>query len=576
MPEFSFPFQGGLNLVSGPLNLPPGELIGCRNYEIALEGGYRIIGGYSLYDGNTTGILKPPGSGPVRGVWEYKGTAYCFRDNASATEGVMFKATAGGWSAVALGRTLDFTSGGTYEIAEGNVITGATSGATATVTRVVKTSGDWTTGDAAGRLIFASQTGTFQAENLDVGASLNVATIAGNSSAITLPAGGFYEFTNHNFYGAANRFRMYGVNGVGKAFEYDGTVFTPIYTSMTTDVPTHITHFREHLFLSFAGGSVQHSGIGEPQLWTVITGAAELGAGDDITGFKVEVGASLFVFCRNRTKVLYGTTVDDWDWQDFSAETGAIAKTIQQPGKTLFLDDNGIVSLSAVQAFGNFSSSVLSQNVSPLIQTLRNLGATASLVCKAKGQYRIFFGKQGLYLTFVGNKLAGIMSVEFPVEVRCAVSGEDVNGNEVMFFGDEAGNVYKMDSGNSFSGTNILGLLRFPYYSYKSPLRNKRFRRALFEAQAEGDVTVSVVPEFDYGGEEAGSSASVGMAGNQGWWNLSNWDGFNWSVPYSLRDPVDIDGQGVNMSLLISYENNLPSHTLFGVTIVFDYRGSLR
>ena len=42
-----------------------------------------------------------------------------------------------------------------------------------------------------------------------------VATIAGNSSAITLPAGGRYGFVNHNFFGSSDLLRMYAVNGVG-------------------------------------------------------------------------------------------------------------------------------------------------------------------------------------------------------------------------------------------------------------------------------------------------------------------------------------------------------------------------
>lgn len=598
MPELSFPFQGGLNLVSGPLNLPPGNLIGCRNYEIALSGGYRRIGGYVAHVGdiyiqdengenitdelgNPVSIIDPnlpiAGSGPIRGVWIFNGTAYAFRDNEGGTAGVMHKATGAGWTTVSLGRSIPFTSGGTYEITEGDAIVGETSAATATVTRVIKTSGDWTTGDAAGRLIFATQTGTFGAETIKVGANLNVASIAADSTAITLPPAGQYEFVNHNFYGASDRFRMYGVNGVGTGFEFDGTVFAPIVTTMPEDKPSHLIVFRDHLFFSFPGGSVQHSGIGEPQLWAPIFGAAELGAGQEVIGFSVEVSASMFAFCRNKTKVLYGTSVDDWDWQDFSTDTGAIAGTIQSAGKTIYLDDRGLTSLSAAREFGNFTTGILSQAIAPLIQTLKDLGATASCVSKSKGQYRIFFGRRGLYLTFVGSKLAGIMEVEFPHEVRCAVSGESANGNEVIFFGDEAGNVYQMDIGTSFDGEPILGLLRFPFYSYKSPLRNKRFRRALFEAQAEGEVMISVIPEFDYGGEDSGSETVVGMMGSQGWWDLSNWDSFNWSVPYSLRDPVDIDGQGANMGLLVSCESAvLPSHTLFGVTVVFDYRGSLR
>lgn len=75
--------------------------------------------------------------------------------------------------------TLDFTSGGTYEIEVGDTITGATSGATAHVAGISLSSGSWAGGDAAGTLTLRRVIGTFQGENLDVGANANVAAIAG-------------------------------------------------------------------------------------------------------------------------------------------------------------------------------------------------------------------------------------------------------------------------------------------------------------------------------------------------------------------------------------------------------------
>ena len=83
-------------------------------------------------------------------------------------------------------KTIAFTSGGTYQIVVGNTITGAISGATAIVEFVLPlTSGTWAGGDAAGTLELRYQSGTFEAENLNVGSDTNVATIAGNTSAST-------------------------------------------------------------------------------------------------------------------------------------------------------------------------------------------------------------------------------------------------------------------------------------------------------------------------------------------------------------------------------------------------------
>lgn len=80
-------------------------------------------------------------------------------------------------------KSVAFTSGGTYEVRPGDIVTGGTGGATAHVVSVTLTSGAWADGDGAGTLVLDHQEGTFEAENLNVGTNLNVATIGGNSSA---------------------------------------------------------------------------------------------------------------------------------------------------------------------------------------------------------------------------------------------------------------------------------------------------------------------------------------------------------------------------------------------------------
>jgi len=78
-------------------------------------------------------------------------------------------------------KTLIFTSGGTYEIKRGDTVTGNTSTQTMVVNFVRVTSGSWAGGDAAGSLL-GTPSGAFQSENLNVGANLNVATIAADAT----------------------------------------------------------------------------------------------------------------------------------------------------------------------------------------------------------------------------------------------------------------------------------------------------------------------------------------------------------------------------------------------------------
>lgn len=92
--------------------------------------------------------------------------------------------------------TLAFTSGGTVVPVVGNTITGHTSSATAYIQAITVTGGSWGAGTASGTFTLRRVTGTFQAENLDIGANLNVATIAGppiSSLPIVTTAGGLAD-----------------------------------------------------------------------------------------------------------------------------------------------------------------------------------------------------------------------------------------------------------------------------------------------------------------------------------------------------------------------------------------------
>ena len=92
-----------------------------------------------------------------------------------------------------------FTSGGTTAIAVGNTITGATSGHTAKVQRVVVTSGSWAGGDAAGYLAVTDATGPFAAsENLDVGGSTNLATVTAELSSTAIVGTNFADWSDTN------------------------------------------------------------------------------------------------------------------------------------------------------------------------------------------------------------------------------------------------------------------------------------------------------------------------------------------------------------------------------------------
>lgn len=520
-------------------------------------------------------ILKVNGAArSIRGIQMYNGTLYAFQNNAAATACELYKSSSSGWTMVALGREMAFTSGGTYVIAEGDTITGATSGATAVVTRVVLESGTFASGDAAGRLIFASQTGTFQAEDLNVGANLNVATIAANSSAITLLPSGRYEFHIYNFFGSTNTLRMYGCDGVNRAFEFDGTVFVPIRTGMTVDTPQHIHCHQKMLFLSFRGSS-QNSGVGTPYIWTATTGASEIAIGEDITGYMTQPGEILAIFGRNGTYQLQGSSITDFNLSTISSEVGAIAYTVQNVGVAYGMDDRGVTKITATQAYGNFNAGTVSRLAQPVIDEIRSK-TIASSVYRSRNQYRVYGNDgSGFIMTIEGNKIAGITTLSYPVNVTCACSAEDSTGKDVIFFGADNGFVYQADKGSSFDGAAIESSLRLPFNHGRLPRHRKRYRKAVMEMSSVGYAAMRFQPEFTYGDEDVSTPVldSATVQGTGGYWDISNWDQFFYDARIVSSPEFSISGTGLNMALLLYQSSAIDmGHQLQGALIHYTIR----
>lgn len=525
-------------------------------------------------------IAALTGSGNVLGVWKYNGNVYAIRNNAGGTAAVMFKESATGWATVNLGRELAFTNGQT-QLVDGATITGAISGATAVIGRIQVTSGALGSGTGAGNIYFASQTGTFQAEAINVGGVAR-GTIAGNSTANTLTASGRYEFVNHNFGGASGALKMYGVSGVHKGFEYDGTTFAFISTGMTTDTPKHVTVFKNHLFFAF-NASVQHSAIGNPVSWSVVLGAAELAMGENVTNFLIAPGGTssgaLVIYTRNTTKILYGNSSSDWNLVTFNPDAGALEWTGQYIGQGVVLDDRGVTLLSTSQAFGNFKDADISDRVRPFIQALRST-ANASCVVREKNQYRLFFsGGDALYVTFIGGKLAGCMPISLTNAVTCICSLEGSDGVEEIYFGSTNGMVYQMDKGTSHDGSAIDWSAELAYNHFGSPRQLKQFRKAVVEVSGSGYHVFTMSYQLGYGTTDLPSPADTSVTTNldDANWDDGNWDSMFWDGQTLTPSESDLDGVAENISLIFSGSSDeFQPITLNGAICDFAARRQLR
>lgn len=508
-------------------------------------------------------IAVVTGEGDVWGGFSLGDTKYAIRNKAGGATAGLYKSSTSGWTAIDLGREISFGSGGTFEVEEGDTITGATSGATAVVERIQLTSGSWAGSDAAGWFILSGQTGTFQGEDVDVGVDLNVATIAGGDSiVVTMEPDGRLDYDISNFAETQGADRVYGADGVNFGWEFDGTVFARIRTGMTDDTPDHVMVHKHQLFFSF-DGSAQHSGPGDPFSWAVVLGAGEIATGKTITGFQIEPGDAgndaLLVACRQRLFILYGNDSSDWNLVRYRRKVGAYEWTLQQVAYTLFLDDRGITDLRTVQAFGNFDHSSLSSRIRRLINTKRPL-VVASCVVRDKNQYRLFFSdKSAIYVTMDGAKLKGMMPVLLDEQVTTIWSEEDSSGNEEIYFGADDGFVYQMEKGTSFDGDNIYAYL----YTHFDPAKSIEWQKlytppATIESKGTGYAEFNFTYFLDYARGEVAQpnvqTTELAISTEARWDAGEYWDTFVVWDDQQLVPSIGLDlrGEGRNISWAIT------------------------
>lgn len=396
--------------------------------------------------------------------------------------------------------------------------------------------------------------------------------------------GGRYEFVTYNFTGSPDDKALYGVDGVNPPFEIKGATFTEItVTGMNERFPEHIAAHKNHLFLSYPGGSVQHSGIGDPFNWDAATGGAgEVAQGDEITGLMPAMEDALVIFSRNITKVLYGSSSADWQAKSPGLQSdgsGALPHTIQLIGEPLFLDDIGLRNFSATNAYGNFKTGTLSQIVEPLIQSMLKT-AVASVAMRDKSQYRLFDNKgRVLCLTSSGGKMLGYGLCRYFETPTCAYSGEGSNGNELAVFGASNGYVYEMERGNTYDGEPIPASLRLNFHIASSPTTQKRWRKAVVDITTETDVRIYTQANFNFGHPDVAASRVTeldGITQTGGVWDADDWGEFVWDGQHLAEATTDIVGSGHSMAMTLYSQDDAPSFTLNGMVIHYSPRGLKR
>jgi hypothetical protein len=591
----NFALKGGLNTEIAGIERPPGEMAICKNY-VSAEGsynGYQSLKGYERFDGNTAPsdvALETVGdeweSGSDYTIYQrvtYNGYVFYCQQALNSGTNAPDSTTPGDntwWKYEAASGSEDEYNDFAREIARTAIKkVGETDSATGKVRGLHVHNSKlyaWrnTVGSANTGLWVSSASGWVQ-----VAADSTAMTASGNIKSVTAR---FRYFPS----GSANDEVMYWVDGVTEGFFYldpvSGTYKNVTHANMPSGyAPKHIGVWEGRLFLCYEDGYTIFSNTGYPENFDSDTGTAgDIDFGEPVTGI-LTVAGKLVVFTRKFIKIVHqGSTTGQFVWnQDTFSETmGAFDSTIQNMFEQVFFsDDRGISGLFTAQETGGFSAKPISKKIDTEYQS-RKLYIHSSVKDIAKRRYFLFYANsdgtatsEGLAMTFDdNNRLKGTGKVELKHKATTTASGiNNTTGDSLMFFGDDLGYAYQMESGTSMDGETLDTYMVSGFYHYGSPGFWKHFERLQFEIQCAQNTDFTIGTIYEYGSpllpntntqtEEVTGGAAV-------WGGGITWGTFTWGAGHLGRALVYIQGYSTNMAVTMETSSKYKTeHTIHNI-----------
>ena len=427
----------------------PGVAKTLQNFEVATEGGYRRINGYSKLGGSSA--TQPTGGvTDILGVFPYAdGVVVC------AGTDIFFSNDGITWLQI---NKLSHSSGDDYTTFTGKAVTTRT---------------------AQGQCSFA----LFEGATFDYG-------------QVIIADGANKPFV----------FRMEGSGNLNTR-----TFFTQEVTVDGTKGVKYITVHDHHLVASGVEdnlNSVYYSVYNDATDFGG-TGAGSLAISDQIVGIK-GFREDLFVFCENSIHKLIN--INDSQTiaiLPVAENVGCLSGySIQEIGGDLvFLAPDGIRTVAGTARIGDVELGTVSKPIQPLMINLaRNIDdfIISSLVIREKSQYRLFYTNIGVPNTGQKGIIGTLRPTGFEwsetlgLEVTSINSNFDNEGIETYYHGDTNGYVYVHDSGDDFDGANIDAKYQTPDYDYGDLGTLKTLHYIKMSIAPEGDITPTLRIRYDY------------------------------------------------------------------------------
>lgn len=518
-------------------------------------------------------ITAPPGTGAIIAVIEspLDGGVVAFRADANGVvEG--YKSSDTGWVKVERAIHLPFNNA-TVTVNPGDTITGATSGATATVDEVILVTGAFdATTPGTGVFILSNVTGTFSAgESINVGTT-TVAAATDTQAAVVIPPTMDPHSDVYNFGGAKGTNATYFVDRVTDyVYRFDGSRIVAISTGMPNGVALErVMAYKSRLYVT-AGSSLMVSAPGSPFKFDAVEGATELAVGADITNIVAERGSAstsaLVITTTRSIHVLYGNSEVDWQLQALTYDMGALPDTAALVGGDVILaSESGIYTIEAVQRYGNFSVNSVSKAIKPLFDELRPLFKRA-LVRGDSSEYRLYCSDGRVLVatqvSTVTDSGAVLKSLSFSLVSYKDYQTETFVYNNVCktvsvtggerFFVSGGTYVYELDKGTSFDGDLIFAYFVTAFFNNRALMLRKRYKRVWISALSEGYSEATLQYDVSPSAYDGGTSRDkiVELYPKGAWLDVADWGRFVWSAGATPEVRLDTPGTGRAMSVMV-------------------------
>jgi hypothetical protein len=378
--------------------------------------------------------------------------------------------------------------------------------------------------------------------------------------------------------------KIIGVNSASYPFIWNGTTFTLVDGSADLLGTQFVVFHKNQMFFAKGEQIIFTAPYTDTDL-NVANGAGVINVGGQITGMIV-FREILIIFTEKTINQLTGNTLADFSLLPITRNVGCVASdTIREiGGDVMFLGPEGLRLLSATDKIGDLNIGVVSKQIQDEMTSLIQASSSfASVVIKQKSQYRLLgynsaithdSAKGVLGTQMIGDNTSVISWAE-TIGIKAYVADSDYkNQTETIVFANEDGYVYRMESGNSFDGSNIVASFATPYVPINDPRVRKTFYKMFLYTDPQGSVTTSVNLKYDF--DDFGSiqpntitlsnnSGSVGFYGSSG----ATYGTTVYGAKLKKLFQTQVIGSGFTVSLQFISDSQDPPFSLDAATLEY-------